>query len=65
MGSGTTAVAASKEGRQYIGIEKEKKYVLLAKENVKYSQVQSSLFDTVKIENPHSAIPLSAAIFQN
>jgi site-specific DNA-methyltransferase (adenine-specific) len=65
MGSGTTAVAASKEGRQYIGIEKEKKYVLLAKENVKFSQVQASLFDTVKIENPHSAIPLSAAVFQN
>ncbi len=32
MGSGTTAVAAIREGRKYIGIEKEPKYVALARE---------------------------------
>lgn len=31
MGSGTTAIAAIKENRKYIGIEKEEKYVKLAK----------------------------------
>lgn len=32
MGSGTTAVASIREGRNYIGIEKEAKYVALARE---------------------------------
>ncbi|MFP8644511.1 DNA-methyltransferase [Priestia aryabhattai] len=34
MGSGTTAIAAIEENRKYIGIEKEKKYVDLAKSNI-------------------------------
>lgn len=34
MGSGTTAIAALMEGRHYIGIEKEKKYVQLANDNI-------------------------------
>lgn len=34
MGSGTSAIAAIKENRHYIGIDKEKKYVKLAKINL-------------------------------
>ena len=34
LGSGTTAVAAIQQGRNYIGIEKERKYVKLAKKLV-------------------------------
>ncbi|MBI5185864.1 MAG: site-specific DNA-methyltransferase [Nitrospinae bacterium] len=34
LGSGTTAVAAVRENRQYIGIELEKKYVTLARRHV-------------------------------
>lgn len=34
MGSGTTAVAAIMEKRHYIGIDKEEKYVQLAKDNI-------------------------------
>jgi DNA modification methylase len=34
MGSGTTAIAAIQEDRQYIGIELEKKYVQLARETI-------------------------------
>jgi site-specific DNA-methyltransferase (adenine-specific) len=34
MGSGTTAIAAIREGRRYIGIDKEMKYVLLARERI-------------------------------
>lgn len=44
MGSGTTAIAAIKEGRGYIGIEKERDYVDLAKENIRVSQLQAALF---------------------
>jgi site-specific DNA-methyltransferase (adenine-specific) len=64
-GSGTTAIAAYKENRQYIGIEKEEKYVLLAKENIKYARSQTSLFDALKMENPRTATPLFAVIFQS
>jgi DNA modification methylase len=34
VGSGTTAVAALKTGRRYIGIDKENEYVALARQNV-------------------------------
>lgn len=48
MGSGTSAIAAIKEKRHYIGIDKEEKYVQLAKRNVeKYlsQATQMTLFD--------------------
>ncbi|MEQ9481818.1 DNA methyltransferase [Coleofasciculus sp. F4-SAH-05] len=35
IGSGTTAVAAIKHNRNYIGIEKEAKYVKLAKKRIR------------------------------
>lgn len=41
MGSGTTAVAARKLKRQFIGIEKEAKYVALANKNLQKVQVQN------------------------
>ena len=46
MGSGTTAVAAILSGRKFIGIEKEEKYVRLAKRNAKAAEeeIRSSLF---------------------
>lgn len=42
MGSGTTAIAALMEGRHYIGIEKEKKYVQLAGDNIAEYQRQTA-----------------------
>lgn len=42
MGSGTTAMAALAESRHYIGIEKEKKYVQLAKKNVQTFSLQAA-----------------------
>jgi site-specific DNA-methyltransferase (adenine-specific) len=38
IGSGTTAVAAVVEGRQFIGIELEKKYVTLARQQIRKAQ---------------------------
>jgi len=42
MGSGTTAIAALNTGRVFIGIEKEEKYVEIAKKRV--SNLQQKLF---------------------
>jgi len=42
MGSGTTAIAALNTGRFFIGIEKEEKYVEIAKKRV--SNLQQKLF---------------------
>lgn len=42
MGSGTTALAALKEKRHFIGIDKEEKYVQLAEENIKGLLIQTA-----------------------
>ena len=44
LGSGTTAVAALNTGRFFIGIEKEPKYVEIARRRVAQAQMQQSLF---------------------
>ena len=43
IGSGTTGIAAVKNDREYIGIEKEKKYAELAKKNIEKSTRQLSI----------------------
>jgi site-specific DNA-methyltransferase (adenine-specific) len=65
LGSGTTVIAAYNESRQFIGIEKEEKYVSLSKENLKNVQMQASLFDIPKKQNLYNATLQSAAVFQN
>ncbi len=44
LGSGTTAIAAHNTGRFFIGIEKEPKYVEIARQRVEQAQAQQSLF---------------------
>jgi site-specific DNA-methyltransferase (adenine-specific) len=44
IGSGTTAVAALNTGRFFIGIEKEPKYVEIARKRLEQAQAQQSLF---------------------
>lgn len=44
MGSGTTAIAAHNTGRFFIGIEKEPKYVEIARKRLEQAQSQQSLF---------------------
>jgi DNA modification methylase len=54
VGSGTTAVAAIREGRHFIGIELEKKYADLARLNVRRELVRHSLLppEAVRRERP-------------
>ena len=44
LGSGTTAIAAHNTGRKFIGIEKEQRYVEIAKKRLEQAQAQQSLF---------------------
>jgi len=44
LGSGTTAVAAVKLGRHFIGIEKESQYAELARKNIALANAQLHLF---------------------
>lgn len=44
MGSGTTAIAALREGRQYIGIDLERKYAALAKKRIATELKKTRLF---------------------
>lgn len=52
MGSGSTGVAAVNTGRQFIGIEKEKKYFEIAKKRIQEAERlnSSNLFDVETIE---------------
>jgi len=43
IGSGTTAIACLKLGRKYIGIEKEKEYINIAKARIKPFSIQKKL----------------------
>jgi DNA modification methylase len=43
----TTAIAALNTGRFFIGIEKEPKYVEIARKRVEQAQAQRSLFGTM------------------
>lgn len=68
LGSGTTAIMAMREGRHYIGIEKEEKYVVLAQDNIKKASAQALLFDETpppRTVYPHSAIRQVALGLQN
>lgn len=44
IGSGTTAIAALNTGRFFIGIEKEPKYVEIARQRLEQAQSQQQLF---------------------
>lgn len=44
MGSGTTAIAAIRENRKYLGAELSKKYFELANKRIEYETAQTKLF---------------------
>lgn len=45
IGSGTTAIAAAKFGRNYIGIDKESKYIELSRQNIRNKTSQLPLIE--------------------
>ncbi|OUW24536.1 MAG: DNA methyltransferase [Rickettsiales bacterium TMED174] len=63
LGTGTTAVVAKKLGRNYFGIEKDKKYFKAAKERIKKTlAIKDDSLDTVKNNKQKPRIPFGSLI---
>jgi len=54
IGSGTTAMMAKQLGRHYIGIEKQKKYYRLAKQNISGTNLKKKISKAIKREHAKS-----------
>lgn len=52
MGSGTTGVACAELGRQFTGIERERKYFDIACERIARAQAQGTLLPPEKLQHP-------------
>ena len=63
LGTGTTAVVAKKLGRNYFGIEKEKKYFKAAKQRLeKTIKIEDHYLDTIKNNKSKPRIPFGSLI---
>jgi len=63
LGSGTTATVAKKLGRNYYGIEKEKKYFNAAQQRLKNTtQIQDDYLDTLKNNRSKPRIPFGSLV---
>jgi len=63
LGTGTTAVVAKKMGRNYLGIEKEKKYFKTAKQRLeKTIKIEEHYLDTIKNNKSKPRIPFGSLI---
>jgi len=63
LGTGTTAVVAKKLGRNYFGIEKEKKYFKTAKQRLeKTIKIEDHYLDTIKNNKSKPRIPFGSLI---
>ena len=63
LGTGTTAVVAKKLGRQYFGIEKDKKYFTAAHQRInKTDVIQDNYLDTLKNNKSKPRIPFGSLI---
>ena len=63
LGTGTTAVVAKKLGRNYYGIEKEKKYFKAACERIKKTKViNDSYLDTIENNKSKPRIPFGSLV---
>ena len=58
IGSGTTAVAAKKLGKNYIGIEANEKYVKISEERIKELDEKPDLFKIEKVERKNLQMEL-------
>jgi len=63
LGTGTTAVVAKKIGRNYFGIEKEKKYFKTAKQRLeKTAKIEDHYLDTIKSNKSKPRIPFGSLV---
>ncbi len=63
LGTGTTAVVAKKLGRNYFGIEKEKKYFIAAKQRLeKTIKIEDHYLDAIKNNKSKPRIPFGSLI---
>ena len=63
LGTGTTAVVAKKLGRNYCGIEKEKKYFKAAGDRIKKTKViDDSYLDTIENNKSKPRIPFGSLV---
>ncbi len=63
LGTGTTAIVAKKLGRNYFGIEKEKKYFKTAKQRLeKTMKIEDHYLDTIKNNKSKPRIPFGSLI---
>jgi len=63
LGTGTTAVVAKKIGRNYFGIEKEKKYYKTAKQRLeKTIKIKDHYLDTIKNNKSKPRIPFGSLV---
>tara|TARA_B100000945_G_scaffold177697_1_gene142526 strand:- start:121 stop:705 length:585 start_codon:yes stop_codon:yes gene_type:complete len=63
LGTGTTAVVSKKLGRNYCGIEKEKKYFIAAKERInKATKIEDHYLDTIENNKLKPRIPFGSLV---
>ena len=63
LGTGTTAVVAKKLGREYFGIEKDKKYFLAARERInKATKIEDNYLDTIENNKAKPRIPFGSLV---
>ena len=63
LGTGTTAVVAKKLGRNYCGIEKDKKYFKAAQHRInKAKKIEDNYLDTVKNNKSKPRIPFGSLV---
>ena len=63
LGTGTTAVVSKKLGRNYFGIEKDKKYFVAAKERInKTSKIADDYLDTIENNKSKPRIPFGSLV---
>ena len=58
FGTGTTGAAAKKYGRNYIGIEREERYIVGAEKRLELQQVECSIFSNLSLETKPPKVSL-------
>ena len=63
LGTGTTAVVSKKLGRNYYGIEKDKKYFMAAKERInKATKIADDYLDTIENNKSKPRVPFGSLV---